>query len=235
MADNLKSNLHTHSKDNTEKHDAAKNQLPKPRPQGRPKSHQKRLTILGCASELFLTQGFTKTSMDEVAKLSQVSKQTVYSHFKNKEALYTAVIECKCAEYQIEDASIYSYNTPLADLLQTIAGRFLKLLADQSVIAMYSVVIGEAKNNPKVAELFYEAGPLHSCELVAELLVKHPQSHLDETHAMTVAHDFFNLLKGDFHMRSMLHLAYSKQDVLNEQYAQSVVLKTLAIIELLKH
>ncbi|MDP5041225.1 MAG: TetR/AcrR family transcriptional regulator, partial [Paraglaciecola sp.] len=69
---------------------------------GRPKSVQKRKQILVAAGELFLEQGFSGCSMDMVAKHSAVSKQTVYSHFSNKEALFTAVINAKCKYYQLE-------------------------------------------------------------------------------------------------------------------------------------
>ena len=52
-------------------------------PVGRPKSMEKRNQILSSASQLFLQDGFTNTTMDNVAKQSGVSKQTVYSHFAN--------------------------------------------------------------------------------------------------------------------------------------------------------
>jgi len=205
----------------------------KPKALGRPKSSAKRRAILQCASELFLLNGYSHTSMDEVAKTSQVSKQTVYSHFSNKETLYTAVIEQKCEQYQVEAASICLTTSPLADLLDGIAQRFLSLLCDPGVIAMYSVVIGESKNNPEVAQLFYDAGPLHSVKLVAKLLQDHPDSNLDETSSMDVSHDFFNLLKGDFHMRSMLNLHYNDM-LADPSYRIKVVHKTLAIIAYVK-
>jgi TetR/AcrR family transcriptional repressor of mexJK operon len=202
--------------------------------QGRPKSNQKRLAILECASELFLTQGYTHTSMDEVAKVSGVSKQTVYSHFKNKELLYTAVIEQKCDEYQIDAVGVCLDTMPLDVILKNIAQRFIKLLVDPSVIAMYSVVIGEAKNNPKVAQLFYNAGPLHSVEVVAKLLREHPQTQLDSAFATETSHDFFNLLKAEFHMLSMLHLEYESPLTFENDLSEKVVRKTIALIQLEK-
>jgi len=204
----------------------------KPRAIGRPKSSQKREVILQCAGDLFLQQGYAQTSMDEVSKASNVSKQTVYSHFHNKETLYTAVIESKCSEYQIEDASICVKTTNIDVLLENIANKFVKLFLDPGVIDMHCVVIAEAKNNHQVADLFYTAGPLHSIELVAQLLIEHPQTKLDRDRAIEAAQDFFNLLKGNFHMRSILHLPYQKEDFMASAYTQRVVAKMMKLLDL---
>jgi TetR/AcrR family transcriptional repressor of mexJK operon len=199
---------------------------------GRPKSSQKRKQILHHAGELFLQQGYDRTSMDAVAKQSGVSKQTVYSHFKNKDVLYSAVIESKCEEYRIEQAAVFIESNSLNETLYFIAFNFIQLLNDKRVIAMYSVVIGESKNNLHLAQLFYEAGPLHSINLVKELLMKHPECDLSESDAKELSTDFFNLLKGNYHLRSMLGLAYEQKPEALEAYARKVVKKTLKIAEL---
>jgi len=201
---------------------------------GRPKSSEKRQQILHHAGELFLLQGYDRTSMDAVAKQSGVSKQTVYSHFQNKDVLYNAVIETKCEEYRIEKAAICIDSNPLSDILYSIASSFIQLLNDKRVIAMYSVVIGESKNNLHLAQLFYDAGPLHSVNLVKDLLIKHPESRLLECNAKELSTDFFNLLKGNYHMLSMLGLAYEQKPEDLEAYARRVVDKTLKIAELFK-
>ena len=199
---------------------------------GRPKSSEKRRQILHQAGELFLQQGYDRTSMDAVAKQSGVSKQTVYSHFQNKDVLYNAVIESKCDEYRIREAATCIESQALEDILYSIATNFIQLLNDKGVIAMYSVVIGESKNNPHLAQLFYDAGPLHSANLVKDLLMKHPQSALSEADARELSIDFFNLLKGDYHMRSLLGLAYEQKAEALQDYARKVVYKTLRIANL---
>ncbi len=97
---------------------------------------------------------------------------------------------------------------------------------------MYSVVMGESKNNLHLAQLFYEAGPLHSINLVKDLLMKHPECGLLESDARELSTDFFNLLKGNYHMLSMLGLAYEQKPEALEAYAHKVVKKTLKIAEL---
>ena len=51
--------------------------------------------------ELFLTEGFERTSMDSIAQAAGVSKQTVYSHFANKDDLFRSCIAAKVAEYDL--------------------------------------------------------------------------------------------------------------------------------------
>lgn len=53
----------------------------------------RRRQLLDAALDVFLKFGFRKTSMDEVARAAQVSRQGLYLHFSNKEALFRAVVE----------------------------------------------------------------------------------------------------------------------------------------------
>ena len=62
---------------------------------GRPKNLQKRQDILEAAAELFPAKGFAGVSMMEIAEKANVSKLTLYSHFADKEDLFTqSVIDC---------------------------------------------------------------------------------------------------------------------------------------------
>ncbi|MBX3273131.1 MAG: TetR/AcrR family transcriptional regulator [Sandaracinaceae bacterium] len=45
---------------------------------------RKRARILKAATELFIAQGYRKTSVDEIAQRAEVAKGTVYLHFENK-------------------------------------------------------------------------------------------------------------------------------------------------------
>ncbi len=49
--------------------------------------------ILECAKEVFLNKGFENAQVAEIAKLAKVTTGAIYRHFKNKEALFFALIE----------------------------------------------------------------------------------------------------------------------------------------------
>jgi len=52
----------------------------------------RREAIVSSARELFLSQGFAGTTMDEVAHRTELSKGTLYLYFGSKEELYVTVI-----------------------------------------------------------------------------------------------------------------------------------------------
>ena len=52
------------------------------------RSARKRRAIVEAATTLFLENGYRGTSMDQIAAVARVSKQTVYKHFSDKEALF---------------------------------------------------------------------------------------------------------------------------------------------------
>ncbi|CAN5272919.1 N/A [soil metagenome] len=56
-------------------------------------STAKRADILAAASDLFLTDGFDRSSVDAVAAKAGVSKRTVYDYFGDKRTLLLAVVQ----------------------------------------------------------------------------------------------------------------------------------------------
>src|SRR5689334_24207758 len=48
--------------------------------------------IREAAATLFLERGYQGTSMDDVAAAAQVSKQTIYTHFANKQQLFADLV-----------------------------------------------------------------------------------------------------------------------------------------------
>lgn len=72
--------------------------LSKPRSSG-PVNRTKAVEV---AAQLFLRQGYAYVSMDEVVRVSGVSKSNIYYHFKNKEELLQAVVQFWIAQYESE-------------------------------------------------------------------------------------------------------------------------------------
>lgn len=60
--------------------------------------NQKR--VIEVAAALFLEKGFAYTSMDELVRVSKVSKSNVYYHFSDKEELLEAVVDYWMETYQ---------------------------------------------------------------------------------------------------------------------------------------
>ncbi len=193
---------------------------------GRPKSEEKRQKILKAASDQFLSAGFASTSMDNIARHSGVSKQTVYSHFESKDALFQAAITKKCQSYDLDPTQLVGHDhcgLPMTACLTTIGTRFMRLIQDPEVIAMYRVVISEAKNTPHVAELFYQAGLQASLDGLAALFMAYSEQRLSDAQARAMASDYISLLKSDVMLRLLCGLTVCMQEAEIDQHVDHVV------------
>src|SRR5690606_24545942 len=102
---------------------------------GRPKDLGKRAAILDAAKELFIEQGFNGISMDGIAAAAGVSKLTVYSHFGDKETLFTEAIQAKCVEMMPDELFVPDSEGPLRDQLLGIGDAFFTLISSDAAIA----------------------------------------------------------------------------------------------------
>lgn len=85
---------------------AADDHFPRPTPdsprRGRPRADQAgniELRILDAATNLILTQGYAKTTVDQVAAAARTGKATLYGRFPTKPDLFAAVIRRSTAEF----------------------------------------------------------------------------------------------------------------------------------------
>ncbi|MEU2905666.1 TetR/AcrR family transcriptional regulator [Streptomyces globisporus] len=74
-------------------------------------SAQKRAAILTAARELFLADGFDRSSVDAVAARAEVSKRTVYDYFGDKRTLLRAVVD------SVSDALVTTVRRTLDETL----------------------------------------------------------------------------------------------------------------------
>jgi TetR/AcrR family transcriptional repressor of mexJK operon len=122
---------------------------------------RKHQAILDAATAVFLRHGYLGTSMDEIAAHAHVSKQTVYKHFADKEALFTGIVTAT-----VDEASdpVYDEVRHLEDSgdveadLRDLARRQLRLVMQPRLLALRRVVIAEAGRFPALGRTFYERG-----------------------------------------------------------------------------
>jgi len=63
------------------------------------KKEETRENIIDCAASFFREKGFQETSMEEIAKKSDVSKGTLYNYFKDKESILVGYFQVVIADY----------------------------------------------------------------------------------------------------------------------------------------
>lgn len=117
----------------------------------------KREKILYAAAELFGQQGFS-VSMDSIAKLADVSKQTVYSHFKTKDTLFAMCMHKRCEEYQISDSAL-DVEGDIDTVLLRFAIGFQSTLLMPEAVHMYRNAVRQVESHSEIAENYLQLGP----------------------------------------------------------------------------
>lgn len=121
-------------------------------------SKKKRSQILDAALECFLELGYEGASMNLVAEKAGVIKQTIYSHFQDKQSLFREVIASLTVDYvqnALQKPEIT--NKPLPVVLRKIAETILARHNDPQHIRFVRTMIGEAERFPELAKLFTDA------------------------------------------------------------------------------
>ena len=178
--------------------------MPDPTPSSSPaeaqdetRSSRKRGAILEAATMLFLRKGYLGTSMDEIAALASVSKQTVYKHFADKERLFSEIVVSAVKEasdpVHAEVIDLKESGDVEADL-RDLARRQLALVMQPRLMQLRRLVIGEAGRFPELGRTFYEQGAQRTVRALAaafERLAERGILQLDDP-ALAAAH--FNWL-----------------------------------------
>lgn len=171
--------------------------IAKPGP-GRPKSQKKREAILDAAKRLFLQAGFDGTSVDQIATEAGVSKLTVYSHFKDKDALFITAIEEHCRK-QVPDALFAPpKRAPIERALREIGRRFHDLLASDDSIALHRMLIADVRNAERLGPAFWAASGariLASLDTFLQAAVARDELEIED--CREAASQFVSLLKGE--------------------------------------
>lgn len=118
--------------------------------------------ILEAATRLFLEKGYQATSMDEVAATAGVSKQTIYTHFRNKEELFSQLVLGNAERvdaFVAELAAVVQSADDLGGGLSELARRYLRFVIRPEVLRLRRLVIGEAGQFPDLAQAYFEAVP----------------------------------------------------------------------------
>jgi TetR/AcrR family transcriptional repressor of mexJK operon len=118
--------------------------------------------IRDAAAALFLEKGYQATSMDDIATAAQVSKQTIYTHFANKEELFSDLVLGNVDRVEAFVATIARTAEETADLeatLRQLAGTYLRFVIRPEVLRLRRLVLGEAGRFPELARTYYERVP----------------------------------------------------------------------------
>ena len=161
------------------------------------RSARKRRAILQAATTVFLRNGYLGTSMDEIAALAGVSKQTVYKHFTDKERLFSQIVTATVDELADPDHDEVLNLRDTGDLerdLRDFARRQLGAVMQPRLLQLRRLVIAEAGRFPQLGRLFYERGPGRTIDALAAMFQRLASRGVLELDDARIAAAHFNWL-----------------------------------------
>ena len=188
--------------------------IPRPNAPGRPKDLGKRAAILDAAKRLFVEQGYDGVSMDQIAAAAGVSKLTVYSHFGDKDALFSAAARAYCEQRLPAELFHPNPDVPLRERLFEIAQAFYAMVSSPEAVSGHRILCTPQMADSPVPAMFWEAGPKRVQAEFSELLQRRVDAgELDIDDVALAASQFFTLLKGELHARMLCGLCARPQRV----------------------
>ena len=164
--------------------------------------------IINCAREVFIEEGFAGASMSTIASRVGGSKSTLYTYFRSKESLFSAVIKYEC-ERKNQDmvADVDSTVTNVTDVLRTFAIRYVRVILDEENMLFTRLLVAESSRRPELSKIFYDSGPRR----IYSLMVAYIESQIEAgrmivDEPLTFIQQFCALSLGDALIRRLMNI-----------------------------
>ncbi|MGD2119389.1 MAG: TetR/AcrR family transcriptional regulator [Chromatiales bacterium] len=165
----------------------------------------KQVAIIEAATRIFLQQGYSNTSMDAIAREAGVSKQTIYNHYGNKQALFSDIITQHCQDVLLTMLETEHARQNTAAALSEFAETLLSIILQPSVLALHRLIIAESARFPELGELYYRVGPERGNRVVAKYLEQQCTSgHLRIDDCYLAAQQFTGSLIGSLRTKALV-------------------------------
>ena len=199
------------------------------RRRGRPANEALGQGIVDAARELFAELGFHATTLDKVAQRAKISKLSIYRHFEDKEALFSAAMEASCRQF-VPQALLEGAEGSAEDQLIAVGSSLLRTLLSPNVRSVEAMVMADKTNQKSLSRVHFEAGPARViAEIEALLRQLHAKALLNVPDPHRSARLFAALFKGsDLLLIARFDEARAESDDEIESYCRSAVAMFIA-------
>lgn len=139
----------------------------------RPSSLAKRQAILTAAEDAFLAARYDSVTMDEIAEMSRVSKQTVYAHFGTKDQLFVELVTAmtrEAGDTVWAESAIPDTPDQISVALERVLTHQLAVVLSPRLVQLRRLVISEVSRFPDLARAVFEHGPRRAIKTLEVLL-----------------------------------------------------------------
>ena len=128
-----------------------------PRPRWRRRKAERPGDIVAAALAVFAERGFAGARIEEIARRAGLSKGALYLYFPTKQELFRAVVETTVLpNIEAIERMVMTVEMPFADRLRLLLPRFAEIVTSVPIGAVAKMVIGESRNFPELARVWYD-------------------------------------------------------------------------------
>ncbi len=177
-----------------------------PAEKSRPDKHH---AITKAAADLFLAEGFDRASLDQIAQRAGVSKQTIYSHFADKQSLFRAICT-ELTEKLTVPLRKPSVNGDLRSTLIRLGEDMQAMMLHPASLDLHRLVMSAAVRFPELGVAAFESGGSRMLDELSSLLTQRSQigdglpRPLSPAQARVLAEQFVGMLRGFHQSRGLL-------------------------------
>jgi len=159
---------------------------------------EERLTeLLDVAAEVFISEGFSAASTNEIARRANSSKTTFYSRFPTKEQLFLAVIKRRVTGIFQQVADSLPEGPPIEETLRNFGSALIRFAVSKEQLALVRVISMESAKFPELGKRFYELGPKRGEQALAAYLTKQAEKgRLSNEDTRQMAEHFISMITG---------------------------------------
>lgn len=124
-------------------------------------TNKKYKSIVDAATIVFIQKGYLGTSMDLIAQEANVSKITIYKHFKNKSELFSTIMKDHCEKiFNYSPMIRYSPTLSPRSILTVFCESFIDALLKPESIGLMRRIIGEIDLFPELSTQIWKDGKM---------------------------------------------------------------------------
>ena len=161
----------------------------------RPGQNRKRSGILKMALSAFKENGYTATSMDQIASKCGFTKAVLYQYFESKEELFSAIFQEPGFLKDLDNLTIEYTNENLEEVLKKVGYAFMEMFEDEDRLNLTRIVIAESLRFPQLGKIMYSYGINNVAEKFSKyLIILSEKGIIQCTNPKLTARSYFGLL-----------------------------------------
>ncbi|AXI44859.1 TetR/AcrR family transcriptional regulator [Sulfitobacter sp. SK012] len=115
--------------------------------------------VLDGARDVFMVDGFEGASVDDIARVANVSKATLYKYFPDKRILFMEVANVECQRQARAVLDRVDMAAEPRGVLGQTGRHFLGFITSKLGQQIFRICVAESDRFPELGQQFYNSGP----------------------------------------------------------------------------